>query len=152
MWNLADRLPSPPTLLRIGLVVFVLAWLFAPYWLQSAIPIWLPFLIALGLEVHFFVGALREPPMERPDRGPQSTDRERYGYGDDAEELLLGHGDGACVLVVGHEPDFSQLVHDFTGGRVDVKKGGVAAVRISGSQAEQTVLLRPAELQAIAGS
>ena len=89
MWNLADRLPSPPTLLRIGLVVFVLAWLFAPYEFQSAIPIWLPFLIALGLEVHFFVSALREPPTQRPDRGPQSADRERYGYGDDAEELLL---------------------------------------------------------------
>lgn len=87
MWNLADRLPSPPTLLRIGLVVFVLAWLFGPYELQSAVPIWLPFLIALGLEVHFFVGALRPPPAQRPDRGPQTGDRERYGY--DAEELLL---------------------------------------------------------------
>ena len=70
-------------------MVFVLAWLFAPYEFQSAIPIWLPFLIALGLEVHFFVSALREPPTQRPDRGPQSADRERYGYGDDAEELLL---------------------------------------------------------------
>jgi hypothetical protein len=87
VWNLADRLPSPPTLLRIGLVVFVLAWLFGPYELQSAVPIWLPFLIALGLEVHFFVGALRPPPAQRPDRGPQTSDRERYGY--DAEELLL---------------------------------------------------------------
>ena len=82
-----DRLPSPPTLLRIGLVVFVLAWLFGPYELQSAVPIWLPFLIALGLEVHFFVGALRPPPAQSPDRGPQTSDRERYGY--EAEELLL---------------------------------------------------------------
>ena len=30
------------------------------------------------------------------------------------------------VLVVGHEPDFSQVVYDLTGGRVDFKKGGVA--------------------------
>src|SRR4051812_14452573 len=51
---------------------------------------------------------------------------------EDAEALLLGHDDGACVLVVGHEPDFSQVVHDFTGARVDFKKGGVAAVRIAG--------------------
>ena len=78
---------EPPTLLRIGLVVFVLAWLFGPYELQSAVPIWLPFLIALGLEVHFFIGALRPPPAQRPDRGPQTSDRERYGY--EAEELLL---------------------------------------------------------------
>jgi hypothetical protein len=87
VWNLADRLPSPPTLLRIGLVVFVLAWLFGPYELQSAVPIWLPFLIALGLEIHFFVGALRPPPTQRRDRGPQTSDREQYGY--EADELLL---------------------------------------------------------------
>ena len=31
------------------------------------------------------------------------------------------------VLVVGHEPDFSQVVHDLTGGRIDFKKGAVAA-------------------------
>lgn len=88
MQRWADRLPSPPTLLRLGLVGFVLAWLFGPYELRSSIPIWLTFLIALGLEVHFFLGALRAPPASRPDRGPQTADRERFGYGD-AEELLL---------------------------------------------------------------
>src|SRR3954470_18407403 len=31
---------------------------------------------------------------------------------DDALELLLPHGPDARVLVVGHEPAFSQLVHD----------------------------------------
>src|SRR4051812_39731600 len=65
----------------------------------------------------------------------------------DAEELLVAHEDGACVLVVGHEPDFSQVVHDFTGGRLDFKKGGVAAVKIHGSKAELTVLMRPADLE-----
>lgn len=69
--------------------MFVLVWLFGPYTLRSAVPIWLPFLIALGLEVHFFVGALRAAPAQRPNRLPQTADRERYGYGDDAEELLL---------------------------------------------------------------
>jgi hypothetical protein len=89
MRKTADWLPSPPTLLRLGLVLFVLAWLFGPYELRSAIPIWLPFLIALGLEVHFFIGGLRPAPPRSPDRGPQDEDRERYGYGDEAEELLL---------------------------------------------------------------
>ena len=70
----------------------------------------------------------------------------------DAEELLGAYDDGACILVVGHEPDFSQVVHDFTGARVDFKKGGMAAVRVRGAVAEQTVLLRPAELEAMAGS
>jgi len=84
-----DRLPSPLTLLRVGLVVFVLAWIFGPYALRSAVPIWLPFLIALGLELNYFVGALRPAPAQRADRGPQTSDRERYGYGEDTEELLL---------------------------------------------------------------
>jgi len=85
----ADWLPSPPTLVRVGLGLFVLVWLFGPYALQAAVPIWLPFLITLGLELHFFVSALRAGPTPRADRGPQSADRERYGYGEDTEELLL---------------------------------------------------------------
>ena len=83
------RLPRPLTLLRIGLAVFVLAWIFGPYTLRSAVPIWLPFLIALGLELHFFIGALRPVPARRPDRGPAAADRERYGYQTDTEELLV---------------------------------------------------------------
>jgi hypothetical protein len=79
----------PLTLLRVGLAVFVLAWIFGPYWLRSAVPIWLPFLIALGLELHFFVSALRSAPTSRPNRAPAADDRERYGYGTDAEELVL---------------------------------------------------------------
>lgn len=66
-----------------------------------------------------------------------------------ARDLLAGHDDGDAILVVGHEPDFSQLVHDVTGGRIDLKKGGVAAVRMDGS-AELFALLRPKETKAIA--
>jgi len=54
------------------------------------------------------------------------------------------------VLVVGHEPDFSQTVFDFTGGRVDLKKGGVAAVRVDGTRGELIDLLRPRDLEEIA--
>jgi phosphohistidine phosphatase len=69
----------------------------------------------------------------------------------DLDELLGGHGDDATILLVGHEPDFSQLVHDLTGGRVDMKKGGVAGLRIERRAGELTCLLRPAELRRIAG-
>jgi phosphohistidine phosphatase len=73
------------------------------------------------------------------------------GFGaDDARELLLPHGPDARVLVVGHEPSFSQVVHDLTGGRVDFKKGGVAAVRMVPGGGELLVLLRPRELEALA--
>ena len=68
----------------------------------------------------------------------------------DAIALLRAHGDDARVLVVGHEPDFSQVVHDLTGGRVDFKKGGVAAVREERGSGELLALLRPREIESIA--
>ena len=51
---------------------------------------------------------------------------------DDALELLDRHDADARVLVVGHDPSFTQVVHDLTGGRVDFKKGAVVAVRVDG--------------------
>jgi hypothetical protein len=75
-----DRLPSPAAALRVALAVFVLAWILGPYELRSAIPVWLAFLVALGLELNFFVGALARAPTPAPDRGPQEIDRELYGY------------------------------------------------------------------------
>ncbi|MFL5929809.1 MAG: hypothetical protein ACJ75P_01005 [Gaiellaceae bacterium] len=88
MQRLADRLPNGRVLVRITLVVFVLAWIFGPYELQAAVPVWVPFLIALGLELHFFAGGLRPPSPRRSDRGPQGADLDLYGYGE-ADELLL---------------------------------------------------------------
>jgi phosphohistidine phosphatase len=58
----------------------------------------------------------------------------------------------ARLLLVGHEPDLSGVVGELTGGRVDFKKGGVAAVRLEGASGELTVLLRPRELVLIAGA
>jgi len=55
------------------------------------------------------------------------------------------------VLLVGHEPDFSRLVADLTGGVVDVKKGGLAVVRLEGLGGELALLLRPREFSLIAG-
>ncbi|MBA2568323.1 MAG: hypothetical protein H0V11_03150 [Actinobacteria bacterium] len=68
------------TVLRVALVAFVVVWLFGPYALRSSVPIWLVFLIALGLEVNYFAGAFRPSRARAPDRGPQPVDRERYGY------------------------------------------------------------------------
>ena len=52
---------------------------------------------------------------------------------------------------MGHEPDFSQVVHDLAGARIDLKKGGVATLRLDGSRAELIVLLRPRELESLGG-
>ena len=82
---------------------------------------------------------------------PVEVDALANGFSrDDALELVYAHGDDGRVLVVGHEPDFSQVVHDLTGGRVDFKKGAVAAVREAGGSGELLVLLRPRELESIA--
>jgi phosphohistidine phosphatase len=70
----------------------------------------------------------------------------------DALTLLEAHDADAHVLVVGHEPSFSQVVYDFTGARVDFKKGGVAAIRAQRAHGELLVLARPRELEALSAA
>ena len=55
------------------------------------------------------------------------------------------------LLMVGHEPDLSRVVGDLTGARADLKKGGLAVVRLEGVGGELAVLMRPRELALIAG-
>jgi phosphohistidine phosphatase len=55
------------------------------------------------------------------------------------------------LLLVGHEPDLSRVVRDLTGGLVDLKKGGLAVVRLEGAGGELAVVMRPRELALIAG-
>ena len=88
----------------------------------------------LGIEPH-----THEPLREGFDRG-------------EAIALLHAAGEDQRVLVVGHEPDFSRTVHDLTGARIDLKKGGIAAVRIEGAGAELIALLRPRELDRLAAA
>jgi phosphohistidine phosphatase len=66
------------------------------------------------------------------------------------EEVAQIGADGR-LLLVGHEPDLSRLIAELTGGRVDLKKGGLAAVRLEGLGGELVLLLRPRELALIAG-
>jgi phosphohistidine phosphatase len=73
---------------------------------------------------------------------PEAT-AELRGGGFDALALAAGRGE---VLLVGHEPDFSDEVARLTGGRVKLRKGGLAIV--DGSTL--VALLRPADLKAIA--
>jgi phosphohistidine phosphatase len=66
-----------------------------------------------------------------------------------ADALELLHADER-ILVVGHEPDFSQVAHDLTGARIDLKKGGIAGIRMDGARGELVVLLRPREIDRLA--
>jgi len=103
--ELAERLPVSLTAIRIALVCFVLAWILGPDELRSALPIWLPFFVTLGLEVAFLVSAFRPDTRPRPDRTPQPLDRELYGY-EESDDLLLVHdGDDELWIPYSGETD-----------------------------------------------
>jgi hypothetical protein len=80
-------------LVRLGLAAFVLLWLLGPDALQTYVPIWIVFLIALGLEANFFMGGWRGGWRTPSDRLPQAIDRELYGYAE-PRELTLVERDG----------------------------------------------------------
>jgi phosphohistidine phosphatase len=61
----------------------------------------------------------------------------------DVAELTAGLGD---VLLVGHDPSFSLLLHDLTGVQARMRKGGLAGI----AKGELVTLLRPSELSVIA--
>jgi phosphohistidine phosphatase len=67
-----------------------------------------------------------------------------------ALEAMTGVPADGRVLLVGHEPDLSRVAGELTGGRLDLKKGGLAALRLEGASSELVVLLRPRELALIA--
>ena len=65
------------------MLALVIVYFFLPYWIQAAIPVWLLFLAALGLEVEFFLGGYLQGRRGRPapelDRGPQQRDLSELG-------------------------------------------------------------------------
>ena len=68
-----------------------------------------------------------------------------------ALDQLRGLGDDGRVLLVGHEPDLSRIAGELTSGQIDLKKGGLAVVRLEGAASgELAVLMRPRELALIA--
>ena len=76
--------------------------------------------------------------------GAEVVEEERLAGGRfDALELAAGLDE---VLLVGHEPDFSDVIAELTGARVDIKKGGIAGV----DDGELRVLMRPKETKLIA--
>jgi phosphohistidine phosphatase len=114
-------------------------------------------LAALKVEIHL---AFTSPKVRARDTallacealGVEPVGHDPLAGGFDADEalaIMAVAGADQRVLVVGHEPDFSQVVHDLGGGRIDLKKGGIAAVRLDGARGELIVLLRPREIDRI---
>jgi phosphohistidine phosphatase len=108
-------------------------------------------LAALGVEID---ACLTSPKVRALDTaritceqldGPEPQEEPRLAGGEfDPEELAAGLGDN--VLLVGHEPDFSDAIRSLTSARVDLKKGGVAAI----DGGTLILLLRPRELKRMA--
>lgn len=103
-------------------------------------------------------------PLVRARRTAEIVAEAMRMEGDLADDDGLGHGLDAAVLrgivaahpgvsslmVVGHEPDFSLTIAELIGGgRIDMKKGGLARVDVSGPRLDDGVLawlLTPAQL------
>ena len=68
---------------------------------------------------------------------------------DGALEFAHAAGENKRVLFVGHNPDFVEIVGDLTGATIELKKGGIAAVRRRGRSGELIVVLRPREIDRI---
>ena len=80
-----------------------------------------------------------------PSSIPVRTDPVLAGEPFDVHDLTAGLGD---VLLVGHDPSFTLLLHDLTGAQARMKKGGLAAI----AKGELVLLLRPNELAAMASA
>jgi phosphohistidine phosphatase len=106
-------------------------------------------LAALGVELDLCLASPRVRARETAQLACEVLDAEvtieeqLSGGRFDALELAAGLDH---VLLVGHEPDFSDAIAELTGARVDMKKGGLAGVEGSVLR----VLLRPKETSLIA--
>ena len=66
----------------------MIGYFFLPYGVQAWIPVWLPFLAAVALEAHFFLGGhrARPAPANAQDRGPQPQDIAAWGWEPEFED------------------------------------------------------------------
>lgn len=74
-------------------------------------------------------------------------ERLRPGFDVDAlKNVVADRFNMKAIMLVGHEPDFSETIsHLIGGGRIDLKKGGLACVEVENPAAMQgdLVLLAP---------
>jgi phosphohistidine phosphatase len=56
-------------------------------------------------------------------------------------KLIKRFPDSKALLLVGHEPDFSATIGELTGGRVVMKKGGMAYVDTADASLKRAVLV-----------
>ena len=114
-----------------------------------------------GLDIRFHlvftsprVRALDTARLALEALGSELVVHDPLGGSFDADEALVlaaSGGDDQRTMLVGHNPDFEQVVHDLTGAEVDLKKGGIAGIRLTGARrGELVALLRPREVDRLA--
>ena len=54
-----------------------------------------------------------------------------HGFSVERLRRLLAKAGADCVVVVGHEPEFSEVIKDLTGGEVKLSKAGVALLEVN---------------------
>ena len=100
------------------------------------------------------VRALETARLACEQLGVEPVVHEALAEGFDARgalELVSMAGADQRVLIVGHNPDFMQIIYDISGAHVELKKGGVAGLRVRSTGGELLALLRPRELDRLAG-
>jgi len=83
-----------------------------------------------------------QPTEHRPLAGPVARSDVK---------VLLQAADGGAILLVGHDPYLSQLVHDVSGARIRMAKGGLAGLRLAAAPGELGALLRAKDVALLAG-
>jgi phosphohistidine phosphatase len=72
----------------------------------------------------------------------------RPGFSSADLDALFTRHPGDCIVLVGHDPDFSGILHDVTGAKVACPKGGLASVELP--RGELRWFMRPRALRLIA--
>jgi phosphohistidine phosphatase len=63
-----------------------------------------------------------------------------HGFNSERLRRLLAKRDAQSVMVVGHEPEFSGVIEELTGGKIKISKAGVALLEINRSCTSGTLL------------
>jgi phosphohistidine phosphatase len=67
---------------------------------------------------------------------------------DKLAEIVRSFADDQALLLVGHEPNFSMVIAEITGGRVQMKKGTLARVDVNRELQGELVWLLPPKILA----
>lgn len=63
-----------------------------------------------------------------------------HGFNVERLRRLLAKHDAESVMIVGHEPEFSEVIGELTGGKIKISKAGVALLDINRSCNSGTLL------------